>query len=233
MTTILALETATETCSVALRIEGRVYARFEHAQRMQTERLLPMVDDVLREAGVDLQQVELIALGAGPGAFTGLRVATAAAQGLAYALNVPVAPVSTLATLAMLPALSDGIVFSCFDARMGQVYAALYEKHGLQLQERIAPALLDPAHLPQKWMDVLANNAVIAAGNGLCHAETFAAQGVQFSELHPHAFPRAEDMLVLADAVHVQGLCVQAADVEPVYLRDKVAWVAKPAQSAG
>jgi tRNA threonylcarbamoyladenosine biosynthesis protein TsaB len=98
---ILALETATEACSAALYLaDGRIISRFEHAPRLQTQLLLPMVDDLLREAGITLQNLDAVAYSRGPGAFTGVRIAAAAAQGFAFGLNLPVLALSSLQVLA-------------------------------------------------------------------------------------------------------------------------------------
>ena len=120
---LLALETATEACSVALWVDGAVIERHALAPRRHAELVLPMVDAVLAEGGISRRALDAIAVGRGPGAFTGVRLAIAVAQGLALALDRPVLPVSTLAALAMAAAQDAGAapILAAIDARMGEV----------------------------------------------------------------------------------------------------------------
>ena len=128
MTTLLALDTATEACSVALLHDGRVLSHYEVIPRMHAQRLLPMIKDLLAEAGVALSAVDGIAFGRGPGAFTGVRIAIGVVQGLAFALERPVLPVSTLAVLAQRALREQGAqqVAAAIDARMDEVYWGCY-----------------------------------------------------------------------------------------------------------
>ncbi len=121
---ILALDTATEACSAALRIGSETIERFEVLGRGHAERLLPMVQEVLAEGGVALSALDAIAFGRGPGSFTGLRIGAGVTQGLAYGAGLRVVPVSDLAALAAQAAVSSGQpnILACLDARMAQVY---------------------------------------------------------------------------------------------------------------
>ena len=133
MTTLLAIETSTEACSVAVWRDGEVLERFEIAPRQHATLLLPWCEDMLAEAGVAKSQLDAVAVGRGPGAFTGVRLAISAAQGMALGLDRPLLPVSTLAALALGPALEldhsligGQRIMAAIDARMGEVYAACF-----------------------------------------------------------------------------------------------------------
>src|SRR5690606_2310758 len=125
---LLAFETATEACSVAVLADGRVLERFEVAPRRHAELALPWAEALLAEAGLSRSQLDAIAVGRGPGAFTGVRLGVGLAQGVALALDLPVVPVSTLAALAARA--PDGRVVAAIDARMGEVYLGRYEVAG-------------------------------------------------------------------------------------------------------
>ena len=125
---LLALETSTECCSVALECNGEIVARSEYAPRRHAELLLPMCEEVLAEAGIVRRQLDAIAVGRGPGAFTGVRLAISAAQGIALALDVPVFPVSSLAALALDVPVDGHALLAVIDARMGEVYAGVFER---------------------------------------------------------------------------------------------------------
>lgn len=130
MTTLLALDTATEACSVALLHDGKVLSHYEVIPRLHAQRLLPMIKDLLAEAGVAMSALDAIAFGRGPGAFTGVRIAIGVVQGLAFALERPVLPVSNLAVLAQRAFREHGVsqVASAIDARMDEVYWGCYRE---------------------------------------------------------------------------------------------------------
>ena len=219
---LLALDTATEACSAALLIDGRVLERFEIAPRRHAELLLPMVQSLLDEAGVARGGIDAIAVGRGPGAFTGVRLAVAMAQGLALALDRPLLPVSTLHALALQAAPAPGdAVLASIDARMGEVYAAAWQAdaHGaLQpcLDEQVcAPAalVLPPcAGWHVRGTGWSAHRDVLAAGLG--HAPR--------SE-DGEALPRAGAIARLGADAYARGEAVAPELAQPVYLRDKVA----------
>jgi tRNA threonylcarbamoyladenosine biosynthesis protein TsaB len=216
---LLALETSTEACSVALVVGGRVLARFRHAPRLQTELLLPMIDEVLAEAGIALAAVEVLAYSCGPGAFTGVRVAAAAVQALAFARDLPVVAVSSLQTLAQGALRAHGAerVLAVFDARMDEVYAGAYAVRDGLMQPLDADHLCAPAALPATL-----RGAYFGAGNGFIpHAAALRAQ-CTFSGIDADLFPAAEDLVPLALDAFARGEAQAPERALPVYLRDEV-----------
>ncbi|MZR61965.1 tRNA (adenosine(37)-N6)-threonylcarbamoyltransferase complex dimerization subunit type 1 TsaB [Alcanivorax sp. DP30] len=222
MTRILALETAGESCSVALLDDSlptgqQIRETFEIAPRKQTELALPMVESMLGEAGLTLKDMDCIAFGHGPGAFTGVRVAAAVAQGLAFSADLPVVGVSTLAACALSVPLpeSSGQVIACFDARMGEVYLGAYRVHGNQLDTALADGLFKPDALPAldgQWL---------IAGSGLVYQEALTAV-YDASACVPDAHPHAHAVAQLALLAFQRGEAVSAEQAQPVYLRDQV-----------
>ena len=213
---LLAFDTATEACSVAVNIDGEVIDRFELTPRRHSRDLLPMVEAVLAEAGLRLAQLDALAFGRGPGAFTGLRVATAMAQGLAFAVDLPVVPVSTLAALAQqgLRTHQSTQVLSAIDARMDEVYwGAFTASDGLMVP--VAPEVVVA---PQNVTAVA--GAWFGMGTGWAFREQMAAKVIA---CQIDAWPHAHDIATLAAAVVKQGKAVPAEQAMPVYLRDKVA----------
>src|SRR5690606_9723218 len=190
---LLAFETATEGCSVAVLVDGDVRERFEVAPRRHAELALPWADALLAEAGVAKSQLDAIAVGRGPGAFTGVRLAIAIVQGIALALDRPVVPVSTLAALAArAPASGPAQILAAIDARMGEVYAAAFARRDGDLSplsaERVsAPgAVLLPAG-EGAWQGV---GTGFAAGEGALSASL----GARLSAVDAMALPHAADV---------------------------------------
>ncbi len=228
---VLALDTATEACSVALLVGatadgrgGRVVEAFEVAPRRHAELVLPMVESVLAEAGLDLAAVDAIGVGRGPGAFTGVRLAIAIVQGLALGAGKPVVPVSTLATLAQgavgRVAGPGEQVLALIDARMGEVYAGAFTVDDAGLvdplgEERVLPpaAVMAPA------------GDFVAVGSGWAAHRESLREGFQREPVaaDPEALPRAGDLARLAARALATGCALDAAVAQPVYLRDKVA----------
>jgi len=215
---LLAFETATEACSVAVFVDGEVRERFEVAPRRHAELALPWADLLLVEAGVAKSQLDAIAVGRGPGAFTGVRLAVALAQGIALALDRPVLPVSTLAALA---AQAPGErVLAAIDARMGEVYlSAFLPDHGeprlAGVETVVAPA---QAALPagEGWRGL---------GTGFAAAEGALRQrfGVALASVDARALPHAADVARLGARAFARGEALAPERLEPAYLRDNVA----------
>ncbi|WP_372018651.1 tRNA (adenosine(37)-N6)-threonylcarbamoyltransferase complex dimerization subunit type 1 TsaB [Pseudoxanthomonas sp. 10H] len=220
---LLAFETATEACSVALYVDGDVRERFEVAPRRHAELALPWADALLAEAGVARAQLDAVAVGRGPGAFTGVRLAIALAQGIALALDRPVVPVSTLEVLAAgAPADGPTRILAAIDARMGEVYAGAFRREAGTLvaldAERVrAPdAVFFPAGQPGDWQGV---GTGFAAAEGLLARQLAAA----LVRVDAAALPRAGVLAGLAAAAFARGEVSAPERVEPAYLRDNVA----------
>ena len=215
---LLALETSTEACSVAVWIDGEVRERFALAPRRHAELALPWAEQLLDEAGIAKSQLDAIAVGRGPGAFTGVRLAIAIAQGIALALDRPVLPVSTLAALAMR-AQGDRII-AAIDARMGEVYRAAFARSGdnlLALGDEVV-AKPDAVLIPEgdNWHAV---GTGFAAGDSALQARL---QG-RLASVDASALPHAADVARLGALAFERGEAIAPERIEPAYLRNKVA----------
>ena len=212
---LLAIETSADHCSCAQSMNGSIHEACVEAGHTHSALLLPMVARLMAEAGLGFDQLDAIAFGAGPGSFTGLRIACGVAQGLAFAHDLPVVPVSTLEALA-LEAGADRVL-ACLDARMGELYLAAYERSGEELRMIYAPALLKTAALPDlpgHWL---------GAGSGFgAHAAPLVAR-YALSGIQSGLFPRAAAVARLSVAKFARGEMVPADAAAPIYLRDKVA----------
>lgn len=215
---ILAFDTSTEYCSVALWLDGAATVREVHAGQRHSSLLLPMVDEVLSDAGIGLTALDGIAFGSGPGSFTGLRIGCGVAQGLALGADLPVAGVCTL--LALAEGCGGERVIACLDARMGEVYQAVYRRDGAQWQTLSEPGLYAPsaAPLPEagEW---------VGCGNAFSVYEDALKQryGTLLHGIEPHPYPRAVDIAVLALFRFAAGDGEDAALAAPLYIRNKVA----------
>ncbi len=214
---LLAFETATRRLSVALWQDGELIERAAEIPNGGSEHILPWAHELLAEAGLALSQIDGIAFGAGPGGFTGLRLACGVAQGLAYGLDLPVIPVSTLEALALASGERD--VWACLDARMNEVYGAAYQVEGDSVRQLMAPVCIPPAVAPAP---------TFAGGWGV--GDGFAAYGPMLharkSDLigvRGDVFPTAAAVLRLAAPAFSRGAAVSAALAQPIYVRDKVA----------
>jgi len=219
---LLAIDTSTDFCSVAASRGGELFSRHEPAAQRQAEIILGMLDAVLAEAQLEFARIEGIAFGAGPGSFTGLRIAAGVAQGLALARGVRVVGVGSLLALAESVAeeLEADRIVSCIDAHMGEVYYAAYRKLGDAWEEICAPGLCTPDAAP-----VLPGGDWTGCGSGFAvYADRLSARlGSVVSALRPAAAPTARAVLRLALPRFAAGEAADAADAVPVYLRDRVA----------
>jgi len=224
MSTLLALDTATETMHLALVAGDAVHVRAEAGGARASQALLPALHALLSEAGVALAQVDAFAFGRGPGAFTGLRTACAVTQGLALGTGRPVMWLDTLMAVAESARLHGGAVahgqalWAATDARMGEVYAARYGFDGVAGWQTLeAPALYAPQALAAR----LAAEPAAVAGNA---AEVYADLLRPVAQaLWPQAVPEGAALAALARAAWLRGERLDAAQAVPLYVRDKVA----------
>ena len=216
---LLAIETATEACSVALWDDGAVRERFEIAPRRHTELVLPWADALLAESGVAKSQLDAIAVGRGPGAFTGVRLAIAIAQGIALALDRPIVPVSTLATLALRA--PGQRILAAIDARMGEVYLGAFERD----EEGLIAPCGDEQLLRPDAAQPLAGADWIGVGSGFSAQDRALVRALDscLASTDVQALPHAADLARLAAHAFAQGRVLAPERVEPAYLRDKVA----------
>jgi tRNA threonylcarbamoyladenosine biosynthesis protein TsaB len=225
---LLAFETATRRVSVALWRDGDVLERFADMPNNGSEVLLPWAQALLAEAGITLQQLDAIAFGAGPGGFTGLRLACGVTQGLAFGLDRPVVPVSTLAALALNA--GDGVVWTLLDARMNEVYGALYRVAGESVTELSAPICAPPQQLAVPNRDSMppaptfAANQIVGAGDGFsAYADALQTVASSLVAVYADLMPSAAAVARLAAPLALRGDVVNAADAQPIYVREKVA----------
>lgn len=215
---LLALDTSTEYCSCALWRNGEVLARGELAGQRHSEILLPMIDGLLKEAGLALKQLDGIAFGAGPGSFTGIRIACSVVHGLALGADLPVIPVCTLEALAE-QAGADGVV-AALDARLDEVYVAYYRRVGEIWQPRLEPTLCSIADTPPisepGWAGI--GSGFLIQGGAL--AEHLGLQG---ASVNGACYPEADAIAKLGAAALARGEGRDVADAQPIYLRNKVA----------
>jgi tRNA threonylcarbamoyladenosine biosynthesis protein TsaB len=218
---ILAIDTSTEFLSLALWLNGRVLSRDIHAGQTHSQQILPTLRELLDEAKIELKTIDGIAFGAGPGSFTGLRIACGVAQGLAFGANLPVVAVSTLQALAQQSGAEK--VIACLDARMGEIYHAAYEKNKGEWIEVSAPALFKPEDAPK-----VAGGDWVGVGTGwLVYPEVLqAVYGEQLREMSApdhHSHPTAKSIAELALSTFEAGLARPAHEAAPIYIRNKVA----------
>jgi len=219
---ILAIETSTTACSAALQVGDEIVEQFKIAPRQHSDFILPMVDQLLVEAGMSLKQLDSIAFACGPGAFTGLRIAAGVVQGLAFAVDIPVTPVSTLATMAhgAFREFGEQNVLVANDAGMKEVYFGAYHvpewgKTDLLGKEWVTPLASIPDSFEGQWL---------ALGSGW---QSYAEQipdsfADKLQKTLVEYYPHAKDVVSLAQGIFGAGGYVAPEEAIPVYLRDKV-----------
>ncbi|WP_109408101.1 tRNA (adenosine(37)-N6)-threonylcarbamoyltransferase complex dimerization subunit type 1 TsaB [Proteus genomosp. 4] len=226
---ILAIDTATESCSVAVWNEGVVASRFEISPREHTQKILPMVKSALEEANLTLQSLDVLAFGRGPGSFTGVRIGVGVAQGIALGAELPMIGISSLATMAEGVFRTTGIkqVLVAIDARMGEIYCAQYQRNdeGIWLGEE-TEAVMKPEHFVEALQSTTGTWAM--AGTGW-QAYSELKEGLPFTVVETDiTLPAAQDMLPLAVVAWHEGKATRVEEAEPVYLRNEVTWKKLP-----
>jgi len=222
---ILAIDTATEACSAALYIDGVITEKYQLAPREHTQLILKMIESLLADAQLNISDLDALAFGRGPGSFTGVRIATGIVQGLAFACELPVVGISTLASIAQLAYDNHQHenVLAGIDARMGEMYWAGYQlgENNLMIlcgEEKVSPAqaVVVDEGLSSEWC---------GAGSAWeRYAEQLNQQlGTQIIDVHADYFPRSATIVKLAVAAYRRGEAVDAKQAQPVYLRNDVA----------
>ena len=233
--TLLALDTSTEACSVALLYNGEKTYLNELAQRTHAKRILPMVDEILTDSGLKLNQLDALAFGRGPGSFTGVRVGAAIAQGLALGADLPVIPISNLTAMAQaaFELYQAENVAAAIDARMNEVYFSqlVHEKKCTDFGQFFVWKNLIPEQVcaPEKALVQLANSTALniamstalRVGTGWNAYAQFATKGLTGSDIE---LPDARYMLELARVEWLQQKTISALEIEPIYLRNEVTW---------
>ncbi|MDC8830583.1 tRNA (adenosine(37)-N6)-threonylcarbamoyltransferase complex dimerization subunit type 1 TsaB [Alteromonas gilva] len=221
---ILTIDTATEACSVALQYNNALYTRYEVCPQQHSQKILPMIDAVMQEAGASIGQLDGLGFGRGPGSFTGVRIATGIIQGLAFGSELPVAGVSTLAAMAqqVIDSTTASDVAVAIDARMNEIYFGRFSNQDglatLQGEEVVIA--------PEAALELLDDAPAAFAGTG------WAAYPVLTAQLQAHevkvSYPYARFMLPLAERALSAGQGQPAHAVTPEYLRNTVTWKKLP-----
>ena len=233
--TLLALDTATEACSVALLGGGEKTHLAQFAQREHTKHILPMVDEILAQAGITLHQVDALVFGRGPGSFTGVRIGAGIAQGLAFGADLPVIPVSNLAAMAQAAYAQYQAenVLTAIDARMNEVYFAQWQVQKvrsdfgefLDWQPMIAEQVCSPSNVIEQVAQQHHENAVLVGTGWAAYPELKEANLGKATEI---TLPSALYMLDLALPKWFAGETISPLEIEPIYLRNEVTWKKLP-----
>ncbi|MDO9213547.1 MAG: tRNA (adenosine(37)-N6)-threonylcarbamoyltransferase complex dimerization subunit type 1 TsaB [Methylococcales bacterium] len=220
---LLAVETATEACSAALYVDGAISERFELAPRHHTKLILPMIDELMREAGLKPSELDALAFGCGPGSFTGIRIATGVIQGIALGADLPVVCVSTLAAMAqeLFDRTNNTLAFTAIDARMDEIFWGVYQRDALGFAELIGNESVTPAAL----VECAVADAGVGIGSGWgVYADVLMERlAGRVRHYESDNLPRAALIARLGVRGFEQGLAVPVELATPVYLRDKVA----------
>lgn len=216
---LIAIETSSTICSVALNVDGKIDDRSRDVPRGHARHVLPLLDDLLQAHQLQLKQIEVIAFGRGPGSFTGVRIACAVTQGIAYGLNIPVIAISSLA--AMAQTTQGQYIYSVLDARMGEIYCAAYKRDSQGIVHRLGEEQLT---LPEDSR-VVANETWVGVGSGwVTYAQVLRRRlGDDILRVDEQGYPNARGVAELAKLAWEKAKFVSAAQAQPTYLRDKVA----------
>lgn len=217
---LLAIETSTETVSVALRFNGELIERYSHSPRKHAELLLPWVESVLDEAGTSLSALDAMAFSRGPGSFTSLRIGIGVVQGLAWASDLPVVPISSLATVAQVAA-ADGVQHAliALDARMGEVFTGTFALG----DKGVMRAVDEERVCSPKEVTRPVNSETVGLGIGFARYPELNELGGKLAAVKPDTWPKASAVIELAVDWLSRHEALPAEKAQPVYLRNKVA----------
>ncbi|MEG3758685.1 tRNA (adenosine(37)-N6)-threonylcarbamoyltransferase complex dimerization subunit type 1 TsaB [Pseudoalteromonas carrageenovora] len=226
---ILALDASTEALSIVLHVKGQTFHHFEECPQQHSQKILPLIDELLSKANCKLKDLDVIGFGQGPGSFTGVRISVAIAQGLAYSTNLPLVGVSTLAIMAQQAFEQNGSanVYPAIDARMGEIYFAQYKVNNNLMQLVNQECVIKPELLNADYISDNEQNYV-AVGTGF---KTYPDALNNFDNVSINSditLPDARFMLALVDAEFLAGNSVKASDAQPKYVRDTVTWKKLP-----
>lgn len=224
---LLALDTSTEVLSLALLLNGKTFTHTQLAGNASSQLILPQIQALLEEAKIKLSDLDGIAFGAGPGAFTGVRIACGVAQGLGFGANLPVVGVSTL--LALAEASGEEHVIACLDARMGEIYHAAFQKQQNSWHQMLETQVIKPEAaptLPSRASKMISHEKAWAGvGSGWAvYGETLSTIYEQnLRKIMADITPTAEAILCLATPIFAAGLAKPASEAAPIYIRNRVA----------
>lgn len=222
---ILAFETTTSACSVALSYQGEIKESFKLAPQRHAELILPTIDQLLREAGIKLNQLDVICIGHGPGSFMGARIAVGVAQGLAFGADLPVIGISTLQILAQTAyqLTQRPEIITAWDARMNAIYWGVYQ---LNQQGIMIPMQEDALNNPDE-LNIPAGTSWLLTGNAWQTYRQSLEKVISCLDEKTDIYPRAAAMIPLAEVFYQEGKSRDPVEIEPVYLRNDIANVSK------
>ena len=214
---LLALDTSTEFLSLALQLGDKAYTHHQHAGQAASQLVLPQIQILLDSANITLNDLDGIAFGAGPGAFTGVRVACGVAQGLGFGANLPVVGVNTL--LAVAQGSGENKVIACLDARMSEIYHAVFEKINGEWIEQSNIIVCKPEASP------VLEGVWVGVGSGWAAYDEILSSiyAKNVTKTLPNITPSAEAKLKLATPIFAEGLAKPASEAAPIYVRNRVA----------
>ena len=224
---LLALDTSTEVLSLAIQLGEKTFTHSQIAGNASSQLVLPQIQLLLDAANIKLSDLNGIAFGAGPGSFTGVRIACGVAQGLGFGANLPVVGVSTL--LALAEASGEDNVIACLDARMGEIYHAAFQKHENIWRETLETQVCKPESSPvlafRASQMIMHEKAWVGIGSGWgVYGETLSTIYAQnLTKILAEVTPTAEAILRLAKPTFIAGLAKPASEAAPIYIRNRVA----------
>ncbi|MDO5352435.1 MAG: tRNA (adenosine(37)-N6)-threonylcarbamoyltransferase complex dimerization subunit type 1 TsaB [Succinatimonas sp.] len=220
---LVAIDTSTENCSVAVLSKNGIKVKSQITPQHHAELVLEIINELLEQSCLELKDLDGIIMGSGPGSFTGVRIAASTAQGLALGLDLNVCQVSSLSALAAqaLDGVDEDYAVAAIDARMGEVYIAIYKRIGEKLEELLAPEVITPDKACQKVVDIIGVDHAVGGGSGM---ELLYEAGLNKNIRKRSAFPDAEYILKLGKIDFAEGKGVDAQEALPLYVRNEVTW---------